>query len=146
MAHTKEPYKEMMALQDRMNRPFQGQVDREGEGEEFESSSWNPPVDIYETRDDIIVNVEVPGITKDLFSVEVKDEVLIIQGERPFEKDVDREQYHRVERTYGRFRRSFILGVQVQIDRIKATYRDGVLEISLPKFEEVKPKKIEISE
>ena len=136
----------MMALQDRMNRPFQGQVDREGEGEEFESSSWNPPVDIYETRDDIIVNVEVPGITKDLFSVEVKDEVLIIQGERPFEKDVDREQYHRVERTYGRFRRSFILGVQVQIDRIKATYRDGVLEISLPKFEEVKPKKIEISE
>jgi HSP20 family protein len=146
MAHTKEPYKEMMALQDRMNRPFQGPVDREGEGGDFESNSWNPPVDIYETKDDIIVNVEVPGIFKDLISVEVKDEVLIIQGERPFEKDVDKEQYHRVERAYGKFRRSFILGVQVQVEEIKATYRDGVLEISLPKVEEVQPRKIEISE
>jgi len=88
MAHTREPNKEMMALQDQMSRLFQGPVDREGEGGDFDSTSWNPPVDIYETRDDIIVNVEVPGIFKDLISVEVKDEVLIIQGERPFEKDV----------------------------------------------------------
>lgn len=146
MAHTREPFRGMMALQDRMNRLFQGPVDREVEGEDFESASWDPPVDIYETKDDIVVNVEVPGISKDLISVEVKDEVLIIQGERPFEKDVDREQYHRVERAYGRFRRSFILGVQVRIEGIKATYRDGVLEILLPKVEEVKPRKIEISE
>ncbi|TNF50166.1 Hsp20/alpha crystallin family protein [bacterium] len=129
-----------------MNRLFQGPVGREETGEDFESTSWNPPVDIYETKDDIVVNVEVPGISRDLISVEVKDEVLIIQGERPFEKDVDKEQYHRIERTYGKFRRSFILGVQVQIDLIKASYRDGVLEIFLPKVEEVKPKKIEISE
>ena len=146
MASTKGPFKEMMALQDRMNRLFQGPMDREDEGEDFDSTSWNPPVDIYETKDDIIVNVEVPGILRDLISVEVKDEVLIIQGERPFEKAVDKEQYHRIERAYGKFRRSFILGVQVQIDRIKASYRDGVLEISLPKVEEIMPKKIEISE
>ena len=146
MAHTREPNKEMMALQDQMSRLFQGPVDREGEGGDFDSTSWNPPVDLYETWDDIIVNVEVPGIFKDLISVEVKDEILIIQGERPFEKDVDKEQYHRVERAYGKFRRSFILGVQVKVEEIKATYRDGVLEISLPKVEEVQPRKIEISE
>lgn len=146
MVNTREPFKEMMVLQDRMNRLFQGSVAPEDEGEDFESTSWNPPVDIYESRDDIVVNVEVPGISKDLISVEVKDEVLIIHGERPFEKDVGKEQYHRIERAYGKFRRSFILGVQVQIDRIKASYRDGVLEISLPKVEEVRPKTIEISE
>ena len=144
MAITREPFRELMALQDRMNRLFRGAAGGEETGEDLESAAWTPPVDIYETKDDIVVNVEVPGISKDLISVEVKDDVLVIQGERPFEKDVAREQYHRIERAYGRFRRSFVLGVPVQVDRISAAYREGILEISLPKVEEVKPRKIEI--
>jgi HSP20 family protein len=146
MALTKEPFRELMALQDRMNRLFTGNFVRDGSEEDLESASWTPPVDIYETKDDIVVNVEVPGMSKDLISVEVKDDVLVIQGERPFEKDVDKEQYHRIERSYGKFKRSFLLGVPVQVDGIQAGYRDGILEITLPKVEAVKPRKIEISE
>ncbi|NOY87168.1 MAG: Hsp20/alpha crystallin family protein [Deltaproteobacteria bacterium] len=145
MAIAREPFKELMALHDRMNRVFQGDTGRGDLEEEFESSTWAPPVDIYETQDDILVNVEVPGVDKDRISVEVKDDVLVIQGERPFEKDVAREHYHRIERSYGRFRRSFILSVPVQVDGIKASYQSGILEITLPKVEAAKPKKIEIS-
>ena len=145
MAISREPFKELMALHDHMNRVFQGDPGRGDLNEEFESSTWAPPVDIYETKDDILVMVEVPGVEKDRISVEVKDDVLVIQGERPFEKDVAREQYHRIERSYGRFKRSFILSVPVQVDGIKASYQSGVLEVTLPKVEAVKPRKIEIS-
>ncbi len=145
MAIKRAPFKELMVLQDRMNRLFEGTVGREGTEEDFETAVWTPPVDIYETKDDIMVKVEVPGVSKDLISVEVKNEVLVISGKRPFEKDVLEENYHRIERAYGKFRRSFILGMPVQVDQIKAAYRDGVLEITLPKVEEAKPKKVEIS-
>ena len=145
MAIKRAPFKELMALQDRMNRLFEGTVGREGTEEDFEATAWTPPVDIYETKDDLLVKVEVPGVEKDLISVEVKNDVLVISGKRPFEKDVSKENYHRIERAYGKFRRSFILGIQVQVDNIKAAYRDGVLEITLPKVEDAKPKKVEIS-
>jgi HSP20 family protein len=144
MAITKTPYQELLALQDRMSRLFDG-LERTGKGgEEFESSSWAPPVDIYETRDEVVVKVEVPGVTRDRIAVEVKDDVLCIRGDRPFERDVARENYHRVERPYGRFKRSFILGIPVRVDEVKAACRDGVLEVILPKFEEARPRKIEI--
>lgn len=145
MAIKRAPFKELMALQDRMNRLFDGSVGREGADEDFETSAWTPPVDIYETKDDVVVKVEVPGTSRDLISVEVKNDVLVISGERPFEKDISKENYHRIERAYGKFRRSFILGIPVQVDQIKASYRDGILEIFLPKVEDAKPKKVEIS-
>lgn len=145
MAMIRTPFKELMALQDRMNRLFDSTTSREGADEEIESASWTPAVDIYETKDAIIVNVEAPGMSREQFSVEVKDDVLTIKGERPFEKDVTREQYHRIERAYGRFRRSFILGTAINTAGITAAYKNGVLEIVLPKVEEAKPKKIEIS-
>ena len=141
------PFRDMMALHDRVNRLFDASLNREeGRDEDVERPTWTPAVDIYETQDSIVVNVEAAGIAKERFAVEVKEDVLTIRGERPFEKDVSREQYHRVERNYGRFRRSFILGVPVKVDRISAAYRDGVLEIVLPKVEEAKPRKIQITE
>jgi HSP20 family protein len=144
MAITRTPYQELIALQDRMSRLFDG-LERSGKGEEeFEASSWAPPVDIYETRDAVVVKVEVPGVTRERIAVEVKDDVLSISGERPFERDVARENYHRVERPYGRFKRSFILGIPVQVDGVKAACREGVLEVTLPKVEEARPRKIEI--
>jgi HSP20 family protein len=145
MAITKTPYQELLALQDRMSRLFDGLERTGGKGEEeFEASSWAPPVDIYETKDEVVVKVEVPGVTRDRIAVEVKDDVLCIRGDRPFERDVARENYHRVERPYGRFKRSFILGIPVQVDKVKAACREGVLEVILPKFEEARPRKIEI--
>ena len=144
-ATIKSPIRELMALQDRMNRMFDGNVPGEMGDEEIEAAAWTPTVDIYETRENIVVNVEAPGMSREQFGVEVKDDILSIRGERPFEKDVSSEQYHRIERTYGKFRRSFVLGVAIQVDNISATYREGVLEIILPKVEETKSKKIEIS-
>jgi HSP20 family protein len=145
IATIRTPLRELMAIQDRMNRLFETSVRGEGGDEEVETAAWTPPVDIYETKDAIVVTVEAPGMTREQFNVEVKDEVLTIKGDRPFEKDVAREQYHRIERSYGRFRRSFILNSAVQTDRITATYNNGVLEIALPKVEEDKPKRIEIT-
>jgi HSP20 family protein len=145
MAMIRTPFRELMAIQDRMNRLFDTSMRGEGGDEEVEAAAWTPAVDIYETKDAIVVTVEAPGMTREQFSVEVKDDVLTIKGERPFEKDVSREQYHRIERAYGRFRRSFILGTAVQTNRITANYTDGVLAITLPKIEEAKPKKIEIT-
>jgi HSP20 family protein len=145
-ATIRSPFRELMALQDRMNRMFDSSVHGEGTDEDMEVTAWTPAVDIYETSDAIMVNVEAPGMSRDQFTVEVKDEVLTLQGERPFEKDVSREHYHRIERSYGRFRRSFVLGTPIHNDGITATYRDGVLEIVLPKIEEAKARKIEITE
>ncbi len=145
-ATIRSPFKELMALQDRMNRMFDSGVHGEGTDEDMEVTAWTPAVDIYETNDAIMVNVEAPGMSRDQFTVEVKDEVLTLQGERPFEKDVSREHYHRIERAYGRFRRSFVLGTPIHNDGITATYRDGVLEIVLPKVEEAKARKIEIAD
>lgn len=142
---TRAPFKDLMAIQDRMNRLFDTSIRGEGMEEDSETSAWSPAVDIFETKDAIIVNVEAPGMKKGQFAVEVKDEVLTVRGERAFEKDVSREQYHRIERSYGRFRRSFLLGTAVQTEKITAVYRDGVLVINLPKVEEIKPKKIEIT-
>ena len=145
MSMIKAPFRDLMAIQDRMNRLFDTSIRGDGVEEDVESSAWAPAVDIFETKDAIVVNVEAPGMNKDQFNVEVKDEVLTIKGERAFEKDVSREQYHRIERSYGRFRRSFILGTAVRTDKITASYRDGVLVINLPKVEESQPKKIEIT-
>jgi HSP20 family protein len=144
-ATIKSPFRELMALQDRMNRMFDSEVPGERSGEEIESAAWTPTVDIYETKENIVVNVEAPGMSREQFGVEVKDDILSIRGERPFEKDVTREQYHRIERAYGKFRRSFVLGVPINVDGISATYKDGVLEINLPKVEETRSKKVEIS-
>ena len=145
-ATTRSPFRELMALQDRMNRMFDSGVHGEGTDEEMDSAAWTPAVDIYETTDAIMVNVEAPGMSRDQFTVEVKDDVLTLKGERPFEKDVSREHYHRIERAYGRFRRSFVLGVPIRNDGITAVYKSGVLEIVLPKVEESKARKIEITE
>ena len=145
MATIRTPFQDLMAVQDRVNRLFDTSIRGEGGEEEVEATAWTPAVDIYETKDAVVVTVEAPGMTREQFSVEVKDEVLTIKGERPFEKDVSREQYHRIERAYGKFRRSFILGMAVQTDRITAAYSEGVLEINLPKLEEAKSKKIEIT-
>ena len=145
-ATIKSPFRELMALQDRMNRMFDSSVHGEMTDEEVEAAAWKPAVDIYETADAIMVNVEAPGMSRDMFTVEVKDDLLTLKGDRPFEKDVAREHYHRIERAYGKFRRSFVLDTPIQSEGITATYRDGVLEIVLPKVEETTARKIEITE
>jgi HSP20 family protein len=105
---------------------------------------WAPLADMHETKDDLFVTFELPGIREKEVSVSITGDVLTVKGERKLERDLKDEGYHRLERVYGRFERAVPLPMPVQADKVKATYRDGVLEIRLPKVEEVKPKEIKI--
>jgi HSP20 family protein len=112
-----------------------------------ETAGWLPPVDIVETKSELVVKADVPGLEKDNFKVSVENNVLTIKGEKKLEyNEEDKEHnYHRMERTYGTFTRSFTLPNTVDTKRVKASYKNGVLEVSLPKAEESKPKEIEIN-
>ncbi len=140
-----DPFREMSALQERMNRLMSDFRTRAPLGEEeMAQGSWIPPVDIYETKDSIVLNIELPGVTKDDMTLEVKDSTLTIRGEKKVEKDLKEESFHRMERTYGSFMRAFTLPSTVQQEKVKAKFKDGILEIQIPKAEEAKPKQIKV--
>ena len=107
-------------------------------------SSLGPPGDMYETKDDLNITFEVPGVREKEISVSMTGDLLTVKGERKWDTEHTDDSYHRLERVYGKFERSVALPVPVQSGKVKATYRDGVLEIRLPKVEEVKPKEIKI--
>ena len=106
--------------------------------------AWLPSVDMYASKDDVVVSVELPGVSEKDVTVSITGDLLTIKGERRFENEVKEQDLLHVERTYGKFERMIQLPMAVQSDRVKATYRDGVLEIKLPKAEELKPKEIKI--
>src|SRR5262245_46172282 len=108
------------------------------------TKEWNQSVDIFENENNIVVKVEVPGMNAKDFDVRIENNVLMVKGERKFEKETKEENYHRVEREYGSFSRSFELPTRVTEDKVTAEYKDGILKIVLPKKEEVKPKSIKI--
>lgn len=140
-----DPFREMSSLQERMNRLMSDFRTRSPFGEEeMAQGAWIPAVDIYETKESIILNVELPGVTKEDIALEVKDSTLTIKGEKKLEKNVKEESFHRMERSYGSFTRAFTLPSTVQQDKVKAKFRDGILEIMLPKAEEAKPKQIKV--
>jgi HSP20 family protein len=114
-------------------------------GEDLASRTWVPPVDIQETDDAYRIQAELPGLTKDDVQITLENNVLRLSGERKFEKDVTKENYHRVERTYGTFSRSFALPSQVSSDKVEAKFENGVLSITVPKAELAKPRRISIS-
>lgn len=128
-----------------MNRLFSEVLARSPIGEEeISRGAWVPAVDIFETPESIVLKAELPGITKDDIFVEVKDNTLSLKGEKKFEKEVKEENYHRVERSYGSFQRAFTLPSTGQQDKVKAKFKDGILQIVLPKVEEAKPKQIKV--
>jgi len=106
--------------------------------------NWNPVVDIFEEQDNIVIKAELPGVSKEGISVDVKGRVLTLKGERSVDNKVKEEKYYRRERTYGRFERVFTLPVEVDPDAVKAEYTDGVLKITVPKPESHKPKQITV--
>jgi len=108
-------------------------------------SEWMPSLDLSETKNSYIVNAEIPGIDPKDVEISLVDNVLTIKGEKKQEKQEENENYHLIERSYGSFTRSFRLPVQVQSDKVKATYKNGVLKITLPKTEEAKKKEIKIA-
>jgi HSP20 family protein len=144
-----EPFRDLLSLQERMNRLFdesyRGRPASGGEDEWALGGSWAPAVDIYEQDGNIVLKAEVPGLEPKDVDIRVENNTLTLRGERKLDHEVKRENYHRVERAYGSFTRSFTLPNVVDTDSIKADYKDGVLRVVLPKREEAKPKQISIN-
>ena len=141
-----DPFRDLSSIQERMNQIFEDALARSrGREEGLRSGMWTPAVDIYENNDSVVVKAELPGVEKDQISVEVKDGILSLRGERRFEKEVKEESYHRIERSYGSFQRSFSLPVSVDQEKVTAHFRNGVLEVTLPKKEQAKPKQIQVN-
>ncbi|MDH7500202.1 MAG: Hsp20/alpha crystallin family protein [candidate division NC10 bacterium] len=139
------PFREFLSLQKEMDRLFGQYFGRmRGPEEESLAAAWAPAVDIYETEDKVVLKAELPGLKKDHIDIQIRENTLTLKGEKKFEKEVKEENYHRVERTYGTFQRSFTLPNTVKQEGIEAIFKDGVLEVSLPKAEEAKPKKVAI--
>jgi HSP20 family protein len=144
-----EPFRDLLSLQDRMNRLFDESyrgTQRSGSDDEWAlGGSWAPAVDIFEQGNDIVLKAELPGVDPKDVDIRLENNVLSLRGQRKLENEVKRESYHRVERSYGTFSRSFTLPTVVDQGSIKAEFKDGLLRLTLPKRDEAKPKQIQIS-
>ena len=138
------PFRDMLGIQDEMNRLFNAYFSRSSDPE-GKSLVWHPFVDIFETDDEIKVVAEVPGMNKEDIKVSIQDNVLTISGEKKQDVEDTSKNYHRIERAWGTFERSFSLPMAVKVDKVNAAYKDGILTITLPKSEEAKPKEIDVS-
>jgi HSP20 family protein len=136
------PMREMLSVQDEMNRMLSDVFGRRYADEG--TVSWAPPVDIEETKDHYLVRAELPGMKQDEIKITVEDNRLVIRGEKRREAEQSGTNYHRAERVYGQFERAFTLTHAVRQDRIEAIYKDGVLEVQLPKAEEAKAREIPV--
>jgi HSP20 family protein len=138
-----DPSRGLTSLQDQVNRVFEDSFTRDRSGH-ADLATWAPPVDIYETENELVVKVDLPDLQEKDIDVRVENNMLTIRGERKFD-DVNEDNYLRVERNYGPFMRSFSLPNTVSSENIRAEYRNGVLSLHMAKLEESKPKQIKIS-
>jgi HSP20 family protein len=139
------PWREMPTLHSRMNRFFDDpffRIDRMADDDSM--GMWNPVVDLYEKDDHFVIKAELPGVDKNDIKVDLKDRVLTLSGERTYDNEVKEENYYRKERSYGKFQRAFTLPADVDSDKIKAEFKDGVLQVEVPKPEEQKSKQVTI--
>src|ERR1700674_2538789 len=134
----------LTALQDQVNRLFEENVTRDRSGH-ADLATWAPPVDIYETANELVLKTDLPGLQDKDIDVRVEGNMLTIRGERKFEKDGHQDNYLRDERAYGRSTRSFSLPNTVNSENVRAEYRSGVLTLRMAKLEDSKPKQIKIS-
>ena len=140
-----EPFRELAALQNEMGRWMSQMAGATpGQGGNGQSSTWLPAVDVWETDTELVLSFDLPGIPEDKVSVELDDNVLTVSGERERTQEHSGDRFYRFERRFGTFSRSVTLPAGVSEEAINANYRDGVLEIRVPKPEEPKPKKIQI--
>jgi HSP20 family protein len=138
------PFQDLATVQERMNRIF-NEFHNRRDDDVMTRGAWIPPVDIFETGDkELVIKAELPAMTREDIDVSVDNHTLTLRGEKKFNAEVKEEQYHRVERTYGSFSRSFSLPPTVDVTKVSAEYKDGVLTIKLPLREEAKPKQIKV--
>lgn len=140
-----DPFREMVSLQNSINRLFDDNVRllRYPDGHNL-TQTWTFPVDIRDTADSIVIKAEIPGVSREDISVSYNDNTLTIRGERKNEEKAEGVNYIKVERRYGSFSRSFSVDIPVESEQIKASYRDGILELTLPKKEPARAREIDI--
>lgn len=139
-----DPFRDLITLREKMNRLFEEAFTSRGEEKDLVASTWTPSVDIYETEHALILSAEVPGIDEKDIEIKIEDNTLTIKGERKFEKETKEENYHRIERAYGSFYRSFSLPHYIDQDNIEAEHENGILKITMPKKAELKPRKVKV--
>lgn len=141
-----DPFRNMTTLQDRINRVFDETVNRSQDyDDEVSKCEWRPIVDIFDTEKAIIINAELPGVSKEDITLDVKENILTLKGERKSAEEVKKENYYRMERCFGTFERAFTLPSAADPVKITANFKDGVLRIEIPKPEEKRPKQISIN-
>ena len=138
------PWRDMSTLQHRINHLFNEPFFRSGDDDELSLGTWSPAVDMFDDDDKIVIKAELPGMEKKDISVDIDNQVLTLSGERNYDNEVKEENYYRRERSYGKFQRAFTLPADVDSDKIKAEFKDGVLQVEVPKPEEQKPKQVTI--
>jgi HSP20 family protein len=138
-----DPYRELSTFADRFNRAFGSSAGRERDEESL--GAWMPPVDIAEDRDKITLTAELPGFKEDEVQIQMEGNLLTLRGERKFEEEKKGRNYHRVERSYGQFVRSFTLPNNVDRESIRARFNNGLLEVEMPKREDARPRQIKIT-
>ncbi len=137
--------RDLDTMQKRMNRLFNDFFSgREGDGDNLILGSWNPAVDVVEHDDSYVIEAELPGMNKNDIKISVTNDVLTIQGEKKVEKEDKKKNFHRTERSYGSFSRTFSLPGNVKADKVEAEFNNGVLTVKVPKSEEAKPKQIDV--
>src|SRR5215468_8809741 len=139
-----DPFRDLRTLQEEVNRLFSTNLRTFGD-EGIGRGAWNPSVDIYENKDQIVLEAELPGMKQEDFDLSIENNVITLRGERKFEKTDETDNYHRVERSYGSFTRSFTLPQTVSAEGASAEYNNGVLRVTLPKREETKARRIQVS-
>jgi len=139
------PMTDTISMQRHLNKAFGDFFGMSAASNGLDERDWIPAVDIFEKDDEINLNAELPGLSKEDISISIENNTLTISGEKKKENEVSDDSFHRIERSYGRFQRVFALPATVDSQRVKANFKDGILSISLAKKEEAKPKKIEVA-
>ena len=139
-----DPFKDLVTLHDNLNRIFEVQMNPGGSESESSPGAWTPAADFYAREDALVLQVELPGLELSDIAVEVRERLLLLSGQRRFTRDVKEEHYHRIERSYGQFQRSFRLPCAVDRDGVQATYQNGLLEVVLPRTREPAARKIAV--
>jgi HSP20 family protein len=144
LGQSMDPFRDLGDIQGEMNRLFDSFFGRPASNGAGAERVWAPAVDMYETKDELVVTAELAGVSEKDIQLSITGDVLTLRGERQWGQDVDQQNFYRGERWYGKFERTLPLPMPVQADKVKASYRDGILTVKLPKTEEIKPKAIKI--
>lgn len=138
-----DPFRDVTDIQGQMNRLFDNLLGRPAHMGGMEQI-WAPPLDMYETKDELVIAAELPGLNQKDIHLSITGDMLTIRGDRQPNQEVAQQNYYRGERWWGKFERTLPLPIPVQAGQVKAAYRDGVLTVTLPKADEIKPKEIKI--